>query len=162
VLGCGVLQQEIVRGAGNGEEVGWAFGLGLERLAMVLFDIPDIRLFWSTDERFISQFKDGQITKFKPYSKFPVCYKDVSFWHGDDFHENNLCEIVRDVAGDMVEKVELVDEFRHPKTQRDSKCYRIMYRHMDRNLTNEEVDELQVRLRMIEGYAVGYVKKALT
>jgi phenylalanyl-tRNA synthetase alpha chain len=102
VLGSGVLRQEIIRAQGHGEEIGWAFGLGLERLAMVLFDIPDIR---SQDPRFISQFMDGQITKFKPYSKYPGCYKDVSFWHDDEFHENNLCEIVRDIAGDMVEKV---------------------------------------------------------
>ncbi|CAH0480498.1 unnamed protein product [Peronospora belbahrii] len=147
VLGCGVLQQEIVRSAGLGENVGWAFGLGLERLAMVLFDIPDIRLFWSQDKRFLSQFKDGQITKFKPYSKYPACFKDVSFWHDADFHENNLCEVVRDIAGDMVERVAVVDEFTHPKTQRQSKCYRITYRHMDRNLTNSEVDDIQAIVR---------------
>lgn len=64
----------------QGHKHGWAFGLGLERLAMVLFDIPDIRLFWSEDDRFSSQFQDGKITKFVPYSKFPMCYKDVSFW----------------------------------------------------------------------------------
>jgi phenylalanyl-tRNA synthetase alpha chain len=58
VLGCGVMQQRIIRTAlpgEEGEQIGWAFGLGLERLAMILFGIPDIRLFWSEDERFMSQ-----------------------------------------------------------------------------------------------------------
>lgn len=55
VLGCGVTEQEILRRSGKTDNVAWAFGLGLERLAMVLFDIPDIRLFWSNDERFTSQ-----------------------------------------------------------------------------------------------------------
>jgi phenylalanyl-tRNA synthetase alpha chain len=43
VLGCGVTQQQILDENGNKGNVAWAFGLGLERLAMVLFDIPDIR-----------------------------------------------------------------------------------------------------------------------
>ena len=41
---------------GAGHKVGWAFGLGLERLAMRLFSIPDIRLFWSEDVDFLRQF----------------------------------------------------------------------------------------------------------
>jgi phenylalanyl-tRNA synthetase alpha chain len=91
--------------------MGWAFGLGLERIAMVLFSIPDIRLFWSTDPRFRSQFKPDTISTFKPYSKHPPCYKDVSFWAPPEFHENDFCEIVRDEAGDLVETVELVGFF---------------------------------------------------
>ena len=71
---------------------GWAFGLGLERLAMVLFDIPDIRLFWSEDSRFNEQFRPGEVTKFKPFSKYPPCYKDVTFWKPENFHENDLCD----------------------------------------------------------------------
>lgn len=55
MLGCGVMEQEILTRNGRTNNVAWAFGLGLERLAMVLFDIPDIRLFWTTDERFTSQ-----------------------------------------------------------------------------------------------------------
>ncbi len=43
VLGCGVMQQSILDDNGQPGNKGWAFGLGLERLAMVLFDIPDIR-----------------------------------------------------------------------------------------------------------------------
>lgn len=57
VLGCGVIQDEVMDNAGRTGEIGWAFGLGLERLAMVLFSIPDIRLFWSDDPRFSSQFE---------------------------------------------------------------------------------------------------------
>ena len=37
-------------------KAGWAFGIGLERLAMKLYSIPDIRLFWSDDPGFLVQF----------------------------------------------------------------------------------------------------------
>ncbi|KAI9034320.1 Phenylalanyl-tRNA synthetase [Hyaloraphidium curvatum] len=144
VLGCGVMRQEILDNNGMSDRVGWAFGIGIERLAMVLFDVPDIRLFWSDDDRVVSQFKDGKIAKFKPFSKYSVCYKDISFWYDVDFHENDFCELVRNVAGDLVEDVKLIDEFSHPKTKRKSKCYRINYQSMDRNVTNDEIDEIHL------------------
>lgn len=43
--------------AGAEENISWAFGVGLERLAMKLYEIPDIRLFWSKDPGFLSQFE---------------------------------------------------------------------------------------------------------
>jgi phenylalanyl-tRNA synthetase alpha chain len=80
---------------------------------MVLFSIPDIRLFWSTDERFLSQFKKGEITTFRPYSKYPPCIKDISFWipQNGRFHEGDLYDLVRDTAGDLVEDVKMVGKF---------------------------------------------------
>lgn len=45
-----------------------------------------------------------------------------------------------------------IDEFTHPKTNRQSRCYRLNYRHMDRSLSNEEVNALQeeVQKRVVE------------
>lgn len=57
VLGCGIIRDEILKNAGAIDRIGWAFGLGLERLAMCLYDIPDIRLFWSQDSGFLHQFE---------------------------------------------------------------------------------------------------------
>ncbi|KAG7452510.1 phenylalanyl-tRNA synthetase [Guyanagaster necrorhizus] len=145
ILGCGVVRQATLDTAGVPHKIGWAFGLGLERIAMVLYSIPDIRLFWSTDTRFLSQFKQGEISKFKSYSKYPSCFKDVSFWTAEDIsvHENDFCDLVRDVAGDLVEDVKKLDSFVHPKTNRTSLCYRINYRSMDRSLSNEEANGVQ-------------------
>lgn len=147
VLGCGVTEQEILKRSGKMESVAWAFGLGLERLAMVLFDIPDIRLFWSEDERFTSQFSKGQLgVKFKPYSKFPPCYKDMSFWINDSFSENNLCEVIRGIAGDLVEEAKLIDSFTNNEGM-TSHCYRIVFRSMERSLKDEEINQLQLDVR---------------
>jgi phenylalanyl-tRNA synthetase alpha chain len=92
-------------------EIGWAAGLGIERFAMKLFEIPDVRLFWSQDQRFLEQFVAGEISKFKPFSKYPACTKDVSMWipEIENFAENDFYEIIRNIAGDLIEKVELVD-----------------------------------------------------
>ncbi|KAK7879099.1 hypothetical protein WMY93_034119, partial [Mugilogobius chulae] len=145
--------------SGAGHKLGWAFGLGLERLAMVLFDIPDIRLFWSRDERFLRQFRVSDLHQpisFQPLSKFPPLHNDISFWlpdssHSsadslDSFSQNDFFELVRSVGGDLVEKVTLVDQFVHPKTGRRSQCYRIVYRHMERTLTQEEVRQTHAQI----------------
>ncbi|XP_065805138.1 phenylalanine--tRNA ligase, mitochondrial isoform X1 [Labrus bergylta] len=151
VLGCGVMEQELLNSAGAGNKAGWAFGLGLERLAMVLYGIPDIRLFWSQDERFLKQFRVQDIEQpvcFQALSKYPPLHNDISFWlpeskesedGQESFTENDFYELVRSVGGDLVEKVTLVDEFTHPKTRRRSQCYRIIYRHMERTLSQQEV-----------------------
>lgn len=158
LLGCGVIKQDLLISSDVPNRIGWAFGLGLERIAMLLFNIPDIRLFWSRDERFLSQFRAGEITRFKPFSKYPACYKDVSFWlpsaspaaaagGAAPLHPNDVMEIVREVGGPLAEDVKLIDEFTHPKTHRKSMCYRINYQSMETTLTNEEANEVHDRIR---------------
>jgi len=151
VLGCGVMEQEILVNAGVTDKVGWAFGLGLERLAMVLYNIPDIRVFWSTDPGFMSQFKGAtpdSVIKFKPVSKQPPCINDISFWLPEDgeFSSNDFFDLVRDIAGDNIEQVNLVDDFFNKKKNRRSHCYRIVYRHMSKVLTQGEVNVLHAQI----------------
>lgn len=148
VLGCGKIHKDILSGVNLSDHQGWAFGLGLDRLAMVLFQVPDIRLFWSTDERFLNQFQAGKINTFVPFSKYPPSYRDVSFWYDEtNFHDNDLFAEIREFAGDCVENVELKDEFVHPKTGRNSKMFRITYRSLERTLSTEEVNEWQEKVR---------------
>ncbi|KAI5106561.1 phenylalanine--tRNA ligase, mitochondrial [Silurus meridionalis] len=170
VLGCGVMEQELLHSAGAENKVGWAFGLGLERLAMVLFGIPDIRLFWSKDERFLKQFHLTNINDsvtFQALGKYPPLFNDISFWlPAEGYTETDFYDLVRSIGGDLVEKVELQDQFTHPnvwtvpqcgdcmvrclpslllavkaigRTNKVSHCYRIVYRHMERTLSQEEV-----------------------
>ena len=56
------------------------------------------------------------------------------------FNPNDLFDVVRAVAGDLVEEVRLVDEF--ARGERRSLCYRFSYRAVDRTLRQAEVNEL--------------------
>lgn len=148
ILGCGIIQPEILTNCGIENSIGWAFGVGLERLAMILYQIPDIRLFWTDDERFLSQFKNGDAT-FIPYSKHPPVYKDISFWVADNYHENQFYGLAREVGKDLIEEIKLLDEFTHPKTGKTNNTFRITYRATDRSLTNEEINIIQDVLREV-------------
>jgi phenylalanyl-tRNA synthetase alpha chain len=146
ILGAGTVHPDIMGDLGLAHKQAWAFGLGLERLAMVMFGIPDIRLFWSSDKRFLNQFTPGKITKFKPYSKYEACYKDISFFTSPKFSYQDMCSIVRDEdPNNIVEAITLLDEFENKG--RTSQCYRVMYRSMDTTLKNTDINKVQKAIR---------------
>lgn len=59
IAGCGMVDPNVFRAVGYPEDAytGWAFGFGIERLAMVMHGITDIRLFTENDQRFLGQFR---------------------------------------------------------------------------------------------------------
>lgn len=58
MLGCGMVHPQVLKNGGFDPEVyqGFAFGVGVNRLAMIKHDIDDIRLFYGADLRFVNQF----------------------------------------------------------------------------------------------------------
>jgi len=58
VMGCGVVHPRVLEMSGIDSEVysGFAFGMGIDRLAMLLFGVDDLRLFYDNDLRFLRQF----------------------------------------------------------------------------------------------------------
>ena len=58
VMGCGMVHPQVLRNGGidPAKYTGWAFGLGIDRFAMMKYDINDIQLFFQSDVRFLQQF----------------------------------------------------------------------------------------------------------
>jgi phenylalanyl-tRNA synthetase alpha chain len=59
IMGCGMVDPNVLKNANIDptKYSGYAFGMGIERIAMLLYQIPDIRMFYENDKRFLEQFK---------------------------------------------------------------------------------------------------------
>lgn len=155
ILGAGIVHNQVMKNLGLDPEkyVGWAFGFGADRLAMIKMKIPDIRLLRSTDERVVKQLSNLD-NEYQAVSKYPPIIRDISFIvDKHTFNLNRYYEVVREIAGEeFVEEVKLLDEYEDEvKFGKDKKSYtfRTVYRHLDRTLTNEEVDERHKKLEEV-------------
>jgi phenylalanyl-tRNA synthetase alpha chain len=147
MLGSGMARKSCLENMGLKGYHGWAFGFGLERLAMISMELPDIRLLWSTDERIKKQLVLGQ--KYVEVSKFPPVPRDISFIVNKDFVPNNYFDLIRELGGDLVEQVELMDKYENDEKfgkGRMSYTYHIVYRSPERTLKSEEVDVIHNKL----------------
>jgi phenylalanyl-tRNA synthetase alpha chain len=150
VVGAGVVHNQVLKNLDVDPEIynGWAFGFGLERLAMVKIDISDIRVFWSDDPRITSQFKDIN-SQYVEVSKYPSTYRDISFIVPKETSLNSYYEIVRDCGEGLIEEVKLSDKYENDEkfgSDRISYTFRIVYRSPERTLTNEEVNLIQEKI----------------
>ena len=59
ILGCGMVHPNVLESAGVDSEkyTGYAFGIGIERLAMLRYGVSDLRTFFENDLRFLRQFR---------------------------------------------------------------------------------------------------------
>jgi len=151
VVGSGLVHRQVLKNFGLDPEIynGWAFGFGIDRLAMVKMRIPDIRILWSDDPKITSQFKNIN-SRYKEVSKYPETSRDISFVIDKNKNLNNYYEIVRDFSENLIEEVKLVDSYENEeKFGKDKKSYtfRIVYRSPERTLTNKEINKIQEKIR---------------
>jgi phenylalanyl-tRNA synthetase alpha chain len=61
IMGCGMVDPAVLTNCGIDPELysGFAFGMGVERIAQLIYRVPDLRLYWENDVRFLEQFSDG-------------------------------------------------------------------------------------------------------
>ncbi|MFH1004211.1 MAG: phenylalanine--tRNA ligase subunit alpha [Bacteroidota bacterium] len=61
ILGCGMVHQKVLENCkiDSKKYTGFAFGMGIERIAMLKYQVNDIRLFYENDMRFLNQFKSA-------------------------------------------------------------------------------------------------------
>jgi phenylalanyl-tRNA synthetase alpha chain len=147
IVGSGMARKQVLANFGLKGYNGWAFGFGMERLAIASMGLPDIRLLWSEDERVKRQLKLGN--KFKEVSKFPPVIRDISFVVDKNFVPNDYFDLIRDIGGNLVEEVKLIDKYENPEKfglNKLSYTYRIIYRSMERTLLSKEVDEIQDKI----------------
>ena len=179
VLGAGVVHPTVLKKLGIDPEKynGWAFGFGIERLAMVLKQVPDIRIFWNMDPRIIKQW--GNFEPYVEVSQFPSVWKDISFVAPSEkftkdeeemkksgeiefVDEAGIFEvsgIARDLSNGLIESVKVVDMFENKKkfgTDRKSVSIRLTFRSLERTLTNEEINVLYFQIRNKLASELGY------
>ncbi len=147
ILGGGMTKQSVFKRFGVEGYNAWAFGFGLERLAIISMNLPDIRLLWSEDERVKRQLKLGN--PYKEVSKYPSIVRDISFIVDSNFTPNDYFDVLRDIGGDLVEEVSLLDKYENAEKFGEGKSsytYRIVYRSNERTLTTEEINPIQEKV----------------
>ncbi|KAM8899202.1 ferredoxin-fold anticodon-binding domain-containing protein 1 [Spinachia spinachia] len=104
--------------------------LNLDLLSALLFSLPDWRLLWCHDPRFLQQFelRTSPGKPFQPFSLFPEHFSfDISFWTGPTWAERKFHAAIREASHGTVEQVKLMDTFAHPDLSQTSYCYRLIY-----------------------------------
>ena len=137
------------------ESVNLALCLYIDDIAGMKFSLKDKRLLYSLEQRVTDQFFNLDYAsgsgRVKEPSLYPMVFvHDMSFWESDmlDFDEIGFCNIIRNVALDVVVNVELIDRYVDPETEKHSRCYRMTFQSPDKTLCYDTSWKLQSLIRL--------------
>lgn len=129
------------------------FLLDVPTISQLSFSVEPGYLLWEPD--FVKYFVNPSLmspgNKLVPLTFCPLQFNhDMSFWENSDvsFDELFFCNITRDVTGDCVRNVCLIDTYEEPDTHRISRCYRFTFQSWHRCLSYDISWKLQSFLRI--------------
>jgi len=156
---CGLAHPGVLAGAGLADHSGLALGMGLDRMLMLIKDIPDIRLLRSAEPRIADQMRD--LARYRPVSSMPANTRDLSIAVAEDEDEETLGDRIRDALGDdapCVEEVRVLsatawDRLPASAARRlgarpgqKNLLVRVVLRDLEKTLTNEAANSLRDRI----------------
>lgn len=160
IVGAGLVNPEVLQmlHLDPADYNGWAFGFGLDRLAMIKKNIPDIRLLWSDDQRVIDQLADPD-SLYIPISKYPATSRDISMVLGTSIAINDLLLLIHDTGNSLIEEISIIDNYVNDQkfgADKKSITLRIVYRSHVRTLQTEEINSIQeiIRMKLVEEFGV--------
>jgi phenylalanyl-tRNA synthetase alpha chain len=134
MIGGGVIQRPLLKSYNMGHKVGWVATLSLDRMAMKLFDMTDIRMLLTEGKTI-----DGLKNKSGERESYQV---EVGFSLGaKQFHENDLLDIVRSIGGITVKEVEEVPK-PHAEGHVVERAFKISYSGVEKDLDKKEVEKM--------------------
>jgi len=116
------------------EKIGWVATLSLDRLAMKYFDIPDIRMLWAKERKFKNMNKQSDILGKNLY-EFEFGLRPGQ----KPFQENDFLDIIRNVGGNSIKKVEEIQKPGQNKTV--ERGFKIYYSGVEKDLEPQEVEK---------------------
>lgn len=84
-------------------------------------------------------FPLSQTERFQPFSKYPFIVRDIALWVPDGTSEENVLQMIRANAGELLVRSELFDTFK--KGERTSLAFRLVFQSFDRTLTDLDANE---------------------
>lgn len=159
ILECGLAGRELLKNSGLDPELysGLALGMGLDRAAMIIKNIEDIRILRDNDPRIQKQMMN--LSPFKSVSRLPFIKRDLSIAVAEHKILEDVTESIMEILNEKnqaVEEVALVSETRFcdlpPVAQiklgmspgQKNMLLRITFRHVSKTLTSEEANQYYI------------------
>ncbi len=160
ILECGLISKKLLANHGLSQYSGLALGMGLERLAMIIKNIDDIRILNSNNPLIQKQLTN--LNKYKAISNQPAIKRDLSIAIDKEINEEELTELILAAISEKtqstIESIQIISETSYEdlptiaqerlgiNQNQKNILLRIILRDIERTLTHEEANQIYMEI----------------